>query len=203
MMFFDGGYDGNRRPTNVANPRVVPVVLKTDDRGSKLLKSIEGVVVGDATLKDAPVVVIDNLNNAANVAHPGTLGLTLTVTEFAKQKDGKWKLRVRVERVPQSTFLAMRRGRFNQQMMWGWGGGLVESNGANGLLKSMKFYDAKGRDVKAPTAGNNSTMFDGMKQTEDCDFTFPAGTNPVKLVMTGTKLVTVEIPFKLEHVKLP
>jgi hypothetical protein len=192
----------NRRPVSVINPRVVPVILKTDDRGSKELKTFEGVVLGDATLKDAPIVVIDNLANAINATFAGTLGTSLTVTDFSKQKDGKYKMHVKVERIPQATFLAMRRGRLNQNMFWGWGG-MVESNGGQGLVKQMKFYDAAGKDVKSPTVNNTSSMFDGMKQTEDCDFSFPTGANPVKLVMTGTKLVTVEIPFKLENVKLP
>lgn len=192
----------NRKPVSVINPRVVPVVLKTDDRGSKELKVLEGVVLGDATLKDAPVVVVEDLKNALNQTMGGSLGTQLTVTHFDKEKNGAWKLRVRIERVPQSTFLAMRRGRMNQNMMWGWGG-MVESSGRNGLLDSLKFFDAAGKDVKKPSGGPTNTMFDGMKQTEECDFTFAAGVNPVRMVMTGTKLVTVEIPFKLEHVKLP
>ncbi len=201
MVFWDGGYNSNNRPTTVFNPRVVPVILKTDDRGSKELKVLEGVVLGDATLKDAPLIVIDNLANAVSTTYAGSLGTQLTVTHFEKEKDGKWKLKVRIERVPQSTFLAIRRGRMNPNM-FGWGG-MIESNGSGGLLKQLKFYDAKGKDVKQPSANGGNTMFDGMKQTEDCDFTFPAGASPVKMVMTGTKLVTVEIPFKLENVKLP
>jgi predicted small secreted protein len=71
------------------------------------------------------------------------------------------------------------------------------------FLGGCNTMEGAGKDVKAPTVNNGSSMFDGMKQTEDCDFLFPAGANPIKLVMTGTKLVTVAIPFKLEHVKMP
>jgi hypothetical protein len=199
--YYDGYYERSR-PTTVQNPRIYPVILKTDDRGSKELKTFEGVVLGDAVLKDAPVVVIENLANAVNATYAGSLGTSLTINEFSKQKDdNKYRLRVRVERVPQSTYLAIRRGRFNQNMQF-WGG-MVSSDGSNGLLKQLKFYDAAGKELKQPQGNGGNQMFDGMKQTEDCDFTFPAGVQPVKLVMTGTKLVTVEIPFKLEHVKLP
>ncbi|HEY2785495.1 MAG TPA: hypothetical protein VGJ05_11030 [Fimbriiglobus sp.] len=201
MVFWDGGYNSSTRPTTVYNPRVVPVVLKTDDRGSKELRVLEGGVLGDATIKDAPLIVIDNLANAVNTTYAGSLGTQLTVSHFEKEKDGKTKLMLRVERIPQSTFLALRRGRVNPNI-WGWGGS-IESSGGNGFLKQMKFYDSTGKQLKSPTVGGGSSMFDGTKQTEDCNFTFAVGTNPVKMVMTGTKLVTVEIPFRLEHVKLP
>src|SRR5207248_9598597 len=75
-------FDGNPIPPSwQANPRVVPVPLRVATPGARTLRRLEGVVVGEVTVPNQQLLVLDD-----PLRHPGTAaeapgGLKLTVLE--------------------------------------------------------------------------------------------------------------------------
>ena len=195
------GYAG---PRGVANPRLVPVALRTDDRAIRKLARFEGVVVGEVNLTNVPLFTVDALAEAAG--KPPLVGpndTKLSVTGYAAGPDGRTTVRVRVEMWQQWVLQQLKRGGFNNGVMF-WGGGWNDSLG--NLPNQLAWADAAGKPVGAPQQTSSSYTGDGWRQSVEVEFQFPkTGKHgpPVKLVMRGTKPVTVEVPFRMTDVALP
>ena len=74
------------------------------------------------------------------------------------------------------------------------------------LVNTLKFTDAQGKSLAAPQQMNTNYSGDGWRQTIDITLKFPKSSTagvPTKVIQTGTKVVSVDVPFQLENVKLP
>src|SRR5205085_5358990 len=98
MVFVGGdvGYAGGPNPPR-ANPRVVPVTLKTDDRAVTTLKVFEGVVVGEVTIPNQPLLAVDDLPKASGVVARGPGDVNLSVASYDVRPDGQVLVKVRVD----------------------------------------------------------------------------------------------------------
>jgi hypothetical protein len=203
-MWFDdyGNQIGGAR--NIPNPRLVPVALRTDDRAIKRLKVFEGVVAGEVNLANVPLFTVDSLADAVG-KHPlvGPNEMKFSVSSHSVGKDGKTSVRIRVEAWQQWVLQQMKRGGFNNGVMF-WGGGWSDT--LNNLPTQLTWTDAAGKPVANPQQASTNYSGDGWRQTVEIEFHFPKSDkhgSPVKVVMKGTKPVNVEVPFRMTDVALP
>ncbi len=182
------------------NPRLAPVSLRTDDRAIKRLKRFEGVVIGDILRPNEPIITIDDMEKLLGKAFDGPHGIKLSVSDYKAVKGGAISVRVRAE-MPQ--YWAMQaliaRGRLS-----------AEDLNIGNIQNKLKFYDAKGVECKAPQQRSASYSGSNVSQTYEAELLFPpsnppqaGGGPPAKVVLVGTKVTTIEVPFAMENVRLP
>ncbi len=198
--FLNGNfYNGNAAPDR-GNPRLVPVTLKTDDRLVRRLRVLEGVVVGTVSLHNQTVITVDDLAKSVGVAFAGPGETKLTVQSYATDAAGESALKVVVEG-PNPYSNEVRMGlRRPGVSLWD------EDGLGNSGLKKFRFTDADG-DPLTPQVQGSSTSDDGSRQTMTMDLHFPPRVGgaraPVRLVVLGSRPVTLAVPFKLRDVPLP
>lgn len=183
-----GGLNGVPR----GNPRVVPLRLRTGDRLLTKLKVLEGVVVGDTLVPNQPLAMIDNLpkNVGLTVHAPGDSRVTL-VSHDAKA-DGRVSIRIRTENP-------------NLWSVFPNGRRMGQQSGRN-AFGQLKFYDAAGKMLRQPTISESNMNDDGITQSMEYLLNFPKPGDlgsPVKLILVGNKPTTLEVPFRMENVRLP
>jgi hypothetical protein len=174
------------------NPRVVPLRLRTGDRLVSKLKVLEGVVVGDTVVPNQALATIDNLpKNVGLTAHaPGDA--RITVVSYEARADGRVSVRVRTENPN------VMNGFLNGRRMW-------QAAGRN-AFGQLRFYDAAGNLLRQPSVAESNLNDDGITQSNEYHLIFPKPTDhgrPVKLVLVGNKPTTLEVPFRMENVRLP
>ncbi len=202
QMAWVGGWDGEMYPMNPnarPNPRVVPITLKTDDRSITTLKVLEGAILGEITLTNQTLATIPNLPKAAGRA-VSTESMTITVSEFRAQPNGRILLKVRVE-TPNQWAMQRFAGRRLGGRTGPTDGGVAIANGS-----VLRFADADGKNLPAPLMRSSNISDDGVTQSWDYDLEFAKregyGT-PVTLTAIGNKAMTVEVQFRLKNVPLP
>jgi hypothetical protein len=82
--------------------------------------------------------------------------------------------------------------------------GVVMNNGLRGNSgNGLTLRDAKGEPVAANVGVSRSLTPDGARVEYIITTQNPKGAEPAKLVFSGSKRVTVDIPFTLKNVPLP
>lgn len=195
--------DAAARPASRPNPRLATISLRTDDRPTRSLSLLEGVVIGEVTLPNQPLVVVDNLQRAAGLGAGGSGDVRLAVLGIQTDPAGRTTVKVRVDTPNPWTFpRANRAGNlFNAPAFLP-----ILSGPAASPAAAYRFTDAAGRPATPsgviPGAGGD----DGFRQSSELEFRFDrregAGP-PSRLVLVGEKTVPVEVPFRLRNVPLP
>lgn len=199
---------GSVRPAVKPAPRVVPVKLRTGDRTVTRLKVLQGVVVGEVSVPNQPLIEVPDLARAVGSTFVGPNDARLTVTGYEAKPGGREVVvRLRVDgpnpAVMQRFGVVRQRVAMTNALPVAPGAGIPLAAG----LGQAKFYDAAGNPVRLPTGPLFTDSSDGSgRQTQELELTFTkaaAGGFPVKLAAVGNKGVTVEVPFRLEDVRLP
>ena len=173
--------------SRLGNCRTFPITLAADRTVTKL-KVLEGVVCGDVHRANQPLLEIDDLPAAVGKTFDGPLGSTLTVVEL--KADGM---------VIRCTSLSP----WQVRQSGAAGAGEIGEVAFNSSVgRRVRLYDAAGREVRtepgAVRAEGNLTHESATVKV----YMAPDAPTPVKLVVLGTKVVAVRVPFKLEHVEL-
>ena len=182
------------------NPRSTPVTLRTEDRAIKSLKRFEGAVVGDILRPNEPIITIDDMEKLVGKPFDGPHGIKLSVSDYKSVKGGAVSVKVRAE-MPQ--YWAMQalvaRGRLSP-----------EDLNIGNVQNKLKFYDANGKVLPTPQQRSANYSGSNLSQTYEAELVFPpsnppraGGGPPVKAVLVGTKVTTIEVPFAMENVRLP
>jgi hypothetical protein len=110
------------------------------------------------------------------------------------------KIRVRIENLP---LTSRRRGMINPMVFGGMM--MVEETtlGSSTQLKSFSFLDASGKEVTRPRVGQTTMVESANGFAQEIEAVFPKGVKPVKMVVKGTRGVTLEVPFSMSNVMLP
>ena len=198
VVFLNEGMSYVGQPTTRPNPRIVPVALKTDDRAVRSLRVFEGVVVGEVTVPNQPLIALSDLPKAVGRSADGPQGARVTLLDYQSEPGGRAVLRLRVENP--NPWTTMRLGRRQALMLQN---DLMFA--VSGPAVQHRFTDATG-NVLRPQTRNSSTTDDGVRQTLEAELVFPARPEigpPAHLTVTGNKQVAVEIPFKMRNVPLP
>ncbi len=196
--FLNGNFSGGNVAADRGNPRLVPVTLKTDDRLARRLRVLEGVVVGTVSLPNQTVIAVDDLAKSVGVGFDGPGETKLTVQSYDALVLDKVALKVVVE--GPNPYSQMRFGRRRAAVTLWEEGGLGNSG-----LKGFRFTDADGKPL-TPQVQGTSAADDGSRQTVTLDIHFPPRADakaPTRLVVLGSRPVTLAVPFKLRDVPLP
>lgn len=200
VMINNNYYYGNARPSTMPNPRVVPLTMRTDDRSSTKLVNFEGIVTAEAMVPEVIVLKHDNIESVVNTAFDAGVGQRLTISEYAAQKDGTTKIRIRIEQVP---VVNRRRGGMMGNPFGGMAFAVSVNGDGNSLLANYTFSNAEGKAVAKPKAGPPRMVESNFGYSQEVDLTFAKDNKPVQLSVKGTKSLTLEIPFKMTNVPLP
>ena len=143
-----GGFGGfafnnysNIAPVARGNPRLAPLLLKTDDRLIHTLRVLEGVVLGTVSLPNQPVFTVENLATATGKTLEGPNDTKLTVQSFTTTEKNAATLQLIVEG-PNPWAQARLGNRVAPISLWD-DGGLAHTG-----LKSYRFTDAAGKPVE-------------------------------------------------------
>ncbi len=196
MMLQESVFLNSQPITSIAhNPRLAPVTLRTDDRAIKRLTKFEGVVLGEIHRPNEPVITIDRIENQLNKVYQGSHQMKLSITSYQVKETGGTSLRIHVE-MPQAVAM----------------GGLSTADDLNigNVQNRLQFFDAKGNRCKNPQQRSAHYRGSNWTQSYEAELFFPptktpeqgAG-EPMKVVLVGTKVTTIEVPFALENVRLP
>ena len=182
-----------------SNARAVPVTFRADERDGKSLRTLEGLIVGDIAKANRPIITIDDLAAATGEAY-GYQNSTLTIISLASDpKSGSTKLVLRIGSISNLDGA--------QSPREGLGGRLGEYGLTPRSVAGMRFSDAEGRPMKQPVQQGSNAISDGFSESTEITLRFGSASSniapkPVKLVVWGTEIVTVEVPFKLKDVPL-
>ena len=195
--------DGNGVPVPASypNPRVVPLTLRTGDRGVRRLRLLEGTVQAEVVIPDQTLLTVDNVLKAVGSTVDGPNFVKLTVAAVREEKS-QVTIKLRLES-PSPWFLQQMKARRGLAAN-AWGGALWLD--APQLPVTPPQFQVIGADGKALTTASNTysagNTDDGSRMYTELGLTFRGG-SPARLVMTGPRTVTVDVPFRLENVPLP
>lgn len=169
------------------NPRVLPVTFKMPQGEVKSLAKLEGLVLGEILAANQTLVEMDNIVEGAEGAGPQ--GSTLTVVSMTTD--------------PKSKALSMVLRTSSSSAVWESARrtfGNFESLLNSESFSKLVFQDADGKLVPH-TCTYKINKGDGIRVIFEGTIQFHAGI-PAKLVLMGTKLVSVALPFQLKDVPL-
>ena len=191
------------KPTTRPNPRLASVSLRTGDRPIRSLSVLEGVVLGEVTLPNQPLISVDDLSRATGAGTSGSGEVRLAVLGFVTDPVGRTTIRLRVDTPNPWTFPRANR-QFNLLNAPGFQPLLLGPLG--GPAAAYRFTDAVGRPCSPSGALPGQIGDDGFRQSTELEFRFDrrdgAGP-PTRLTLVGEKTVPVEVPFRLRDVPLP
>jgi hypothetical protein len=183
-------------PSNAANPRVRPVPLKLATPAARTIKRLEGSVFGEIVTPNAALVTLNNPAKNTGVAYEGPGGDARLTVVSAEAIDGGDAMSLILE-YPAAWMVNMRRGANP--------GGVWPEAPLQNEVYSVKAYNADGKLIEPGCANPGPRVTpDGSKIQFYMYWTFPTKMGlPAKLVVTGPRSQTVEVPFVLENVPLP
>jgi len=179
-------------PGSHANPRVVPVPLKLATPAARSLRLLEGVVVAGVVIPEQPLATVENPAGRVGVAVEGANGTTATVLTVDPAAGGRTTVRVRLE--SPSPWLAQRRRN-------PWGPLWPDQINPLAVGNQVRAFDAAGGPCAA-AAHLTETSDNGATLATVVQLTVP-GPAPAKLVVVGPTTIHVEVPFRMENVRLP
>jgi hypothetical protein len=199
--------ENGNRPSAGGRP-LVPVRLRAAETASRRLKEVSGVVAAQVQTPLQPLITISPILGAAGKTAEGPDGETLTVTEAARQDDGTFKLRVRLDETIRATVgLNQRVLRANRVVVRNGvllRGGMVRDL-TGSAAEGLALLDARGNSL--PLSGRSGeTALNGTRVSQSLTLHYqPAasGEAPAKLVYSGRRTLVVEVPFALHDVPLP
>jgi hypothetical protein len=214
------------RPIFIGSQRQVPVRLKKGDKASKSLTELKGAIEAQVRTPPQPLMTMEDVMKSAGKTVKGTDGGWLKVQEASRDENGQIKLRVQMEvpvgiqpAVGEIRGAALQGGAIQLQPAQIVPGGRVQQKAqvqiqvapaqiarpaAIGNVGGLMLYDAKGQPIPmgvtmAHARGDGKTI--SWEYTMTCQP--EKGQEASKLVFSGTRVVTIDIPFELKDVPLP
>jgi hypothetical protein len=200
-VYYDGG-----APPNLDLSTRVPLRLRIPE-GTKKLKEIHGYVAAEVLTPPMPLVTVENILEAAGKKVEGKNGATLNVSAVKRDDKGQVTITVAIDRPPadssnQATVFVGRRARLIRR------GGIVTEERMNDVATVGRFLslvDDKGQAFKL-TATEEKAADDPDATSVVYQLTFqpPTGdAKPGKLIYTGRRKATIDVPFVLKDVAVP
>jgi hypothetical protein len=201
------------------------VRFKKGDKASKAIKELKGVITGQIVTAPEAVITVENILKAAGETAKGADGGYVKVLEVSQEKDGTIKMKVEVENPPN---INSGNGVYPIPTPGGPGGikilddlpPLPAGKGGAGLAveapvaskayivpvaaNGLSLVDDKGAAIPAQSTGVSQQFNKGDRVPKvTYDFTFKPGEKqgaPAKLVLSGSRILNVEVPFTLKDV---
>jgi hypothetical protein len=182
------------------NHRQVPIWLTRADKPAKTLKELRGIIACQVQATET-LATVDNILKAGGRTVKTTAGGNLKVVDTTYEESGLIRVRVQLDLPNQSMFFAGGRFRVNRRIMvFNGNGGMV-----NGGVPDLALVDAKGAKLQqVRTEQRIVATGNGWAQEYHLTYSPHQGQgDPVRLVYTGPRIVTLEVPFALKDVPLP
>lgn len=186
-------------------PREIPIRLKLNDRYTKALREIRGVVFAQVQSPQEPVIRADKILQAQGKTFKGPENSFLKIHEAQRGDKGQIKLRVTLKGPSMGEdALAMMQGaifvrRFNGRMAF-----MAQQEGETAAAQRLALQDAKGQSFQL-VSSEESTQVNGTEITQELRLVYQSKQGleePAQLIYSGNRLVTVEIPFTFKDVPL-
>lgn len=193
------------RGSEQSNPRLVTIRIRTADRTIPRLRLLEGVVVGELVQSNQTLINVDDLPKSVGSTFTGPGDTRLTILSCETPGPDSVTVRVRAEYPNPYTMQRLGlRGRFvaGVGVMPPPFGGAVSLGGVG----QLSLTDAAGKAIRQVAVTNSQMSDDGFKQTCEMEMTIPKSPiygPPKRLLVIGNKPVQVEVPFRLENVRMP
>jgi hypothetical protein len=181
----------------------LPVRLRLPERPSRRLKELHGMVAVRVLTAPEPLVTVEHIFKAAGQTVPGGDGSSLKLIEVRREGEGQVKLRVEVAPPPRDLILGGVPARILLANRWGRGGpGLPVPPAV--AAEQLSLRDA--HDRKAPLVSSTAATATGNGKAWEFTLVYrpdPGQGEPARLVYTGRRTATIEVPFTLKDVPLP
>jgi hypothetical protein len=196
--------------------RLVPVRLKLGEKKAKQLKELSGNIPVQMLAPPEAIITVENVLKAAGSKTQGKHGGEIEVVGIEKQANGEYKVQIRLQQPPNVNFNVMPAP---VQIMPAQGGnaqiqiGIAPAQPGGGRVPAVRnvyglpmLVDAKGKEyelVAIPQQQYRGAA-NGMV-TREVTMVFRARQGqgePAQLVLTGSRPVSVPVPFTLRDVSL-
>lgn len=178
------------------NPRVLPLTFKIDAGELKSLSKLDGLILGEIAQPNQPIVEVAELATALGQTFAGPNDSSLTIVSMTT--DEKSKSTTLVLRASCTSAWAVRQVR--QRV------GTNDSSINFQSFAKIRYFDADGKAMTQPLVRQSSSSGDGVRETYEVSIRFgttgATAPKPVKMVLHGTKIVPVALPFSLKDVPL-
>jgi hypothetical protein len=184
-------------PDTISNPRVVALPLKLGTPTARSIKRLEGVVLGEITLPNEPLITVTDPAKNVGSVFDGAGQLRLTVISVAEAKDGGVVVQL-ILQSPAPWMVGARRG-LNPGGIW------PEAPRSGNPMPTAQCFDATGKLLSATTNGSyTDTSDDGQTMVQHQTLTIRKDAGALaKIAVTGPRPMVVEVPFVMENVPLP
>ena len=217
------------RPIYLGSQRQVPVRLKAGAKPSKMLKELVGHVSAQVQTAPEALMTVENILKAADKTVKGAEGGSLKVLEVERQENGQIKIRVQLENPPNivpGAPLGLPVGGFGVAAPGGVAiavaGPAVAAAAApaapaavaarpaiivayDGGYMGLSLVDDKGQSFQLVGVSSSVRILGGTV-TRESTLTYQPQKgqgDPSKLIFSGSRIVTVDVPFTLKDVPLP
>jgi hypothetical protein len=189
--------------------RQVQVRLKRGDKQAKTLKELQGTISAQTLTGTEPLVVVDNVLKAAGKSAKSKDGGSLEVLAVDRQAGGEVRLRLRLHdlagRNPNGGIFVPRGALQIQQFqvrVQAGGNVVALGNEAAGL---PSLFDANGFSYELIQIPSRSMRAANGQVSEEMTLVYrahPGLGDPTRLVLSGKRTVSLEVPFTLRNVPL-
>ncbi|MBI3409182.1 MAG: hypothetical protein HY040_12615 [Planctomycetes bacterium] len=209
-----GGLAGS--PSPYAANRQVVVRLKAGEKQAKALKELVGSVAATVQAPPEALITVDNVLKAAGTTTKGKTGGSLEVSSIDKMGEGEYKVQFKMETPAGNNawgampgngaiqFQAVQiQGNIQIQQLGGPGGRFGQAGNAPG---TPELIDAKGNKYEIANVPNRRFNFNNGVGTQEMTVVYRAANGagePDRLVVNGSRMVTITIPFAFRDVPLP
>jgi len=175
------GYAPVARGQRVPTTRQTLLRVKLGEKEPKTLRELSGHLAGQVLAQSEPLIVVDDIFNAAGKTIRGDRGGSIEVFAVEKKGDGEVQIQLRLENPP---FQA----------------GNIQPASVPALV------DAKGESYQLAGIPGRGRRSNGRVITQELTVLYranPGQGDPAKLVLNGVLPVVVQVPFAMENVPLP
>jgi hypothetical protein len=198
-------YDVNPYGSPQGAKQSILVRFKRGEKQAALLKVCKGSLATQIQTPQETLITVDNILKAAGKTVKGARGGSIKVIEAVKDEIGRYTIRFKLENPSgvDDSGGDIRAARFRNRAMRlrVRGGGRIMVMGGYPSSEGLTLLDGKGRPLQL--VGMSAS---GMNGVFEQSLTFRATQGqgePVKLVYSGRRLVTVDVPFVFKDVPLP
>jgi hypothetical protein len=186
-------------------PHEYPLRFRLKDAKTKALREVQGVLFAQVQTPQEPLIRADKILQAEGKTYKGPEDSYLKIHEVRQDDRGQVQLRITLRTPSMSDdALGMMGGaifvrRFNGRMAF-----MAQHESENVASQNLALQDTKGQAFQL-TSAEETTQINGTEVTQEFRLVFQNRQGlepPARLVYSGHRLVTVEIPFMLKNVPL-
>lgn len=200
------------RPNGADAPQVIyaqgnrQAVLrfKLGDKKANLVKELTGSLTAQALMPTETLVAVPDVLKAGGKTVKGKGGATMQVVSAQKQKDGTFSIRARMENLPGPNAFGGVNGVVIQQIQI-QGGGNIIIGGMPQQQSVPTLVDKDGKSFQLVQIPSSRMQITNGVMSQELTMLFrpnPGQTDPERLLLTGQRTVTFQVPFAFRNIDI-